>query len=143
MIKGQENLIPLPMRTKEEQRRIRSLGGQSRSPKKLWVIRLNALKKKGLKDEIVQHLTSLMTEQESLTSYFLEQLEASKNQIPRAKYFELLATFNRMQFGEKSSVQTKNTNLNVNMDLSVPDLVKSIKEKQRLQQEQNSTGNTP
>jgi len=104
--------------------------GQSRSPKKLWMLRLNAMKKKGLKNEIVQHLTALMTDQESLTSYFLEQLEASKNQIPRAKYFELLATFNRMQYGEKSSVQTKNTNLNVNMDLNVPELIKQIKEKE-------------
>ena len=123
-------------KTGEKQVLIARQGGLSRSPKKLWMLRLNGLKKKGLKNEIVQHLTALMTDQESLTSYFLEQLEASKNQIPRAKYFELLSTFNRMQYGEKSSVQTKNTNLNVNMDLDVPGIIKSIKEKEA----RNSTG---
>ena len=64
MPKGEENLIPLNKRTKEEVREIASKGGSVSSPKKKLAARLRRLREKGMTDEAAQRITEIFEDSE-------------------------------------------------------------------------------
>jgi len=114
-----KNLIPMNMRTKEEQREIARKGGQAKSPRKTFANRINALKKKGMTDEYAKRITEIFEHPEiSILDIFLF-LERAKQECKTAGQMAIVADkfiqLHKAHYGEK--IKSENTNININIDV--------------------------
>jgi len=83
------NLIPI--RTKSRARELGRKGGLSKSPKKAWANRLNAMKKKGLTNENYKRIVAWMEEPESSAMDIFLYLESVKKHCNNASQMNAVA----------------------------------------------------
>jgi len=132
---GVDNLIPIPNRTMEEQKRIHSMGGSVKSPAKKIAAKLRWLKQKGLKDATAKRLFELMTNPD-LTDLdiliFLESLKSTAtDDKSKIELVKLYLKWREIRHGSKLNIESSNTNLNLGLDLnSIVSIAEEVKQEE-------------
>lgn len=96
-------------------------GGQSRSPKKLFALRLNALKKTGKTNEQIQLFVERLQDPNENVFHIQKLLDDFIEKNPKDMYviqaIQTLIMLHKANFGER--LRTENINLNINVDYDI------------------------
>jgi hypothetical protein len=128
---NEQNLIPIPAMTVEQQREFHIKGGKTTSPLRKLAAKLRELKKKGLTNENAQRLYELMTDSDMTDLDILVLLETMRSQakslIEKERAARLYIEWRKLRHGDKIQIETTNKNLNLDVAFSLtPDEIARI-----------------
>jgi len=124
-----QNLIPKPinLRTKEEQKAIRSKGGRSKSPKKSQSAKLREITKKTANKENITQMEKLLIDPNYSCLEQLKWVHKWKTKVSTVQEAALIGRLendiHKTRFGEKRIVQSTNLNVQVSIE---PDQAEKI-----------------
>ena len=117
---GYKNLIPLNKKSKEEQRRIQSKGGSTPTPKKAEAAKMRFIKERLMKNNLtaadVAWVMEKVENRKSMGYELAAWAEKQKKEMPPEQAFkvgELMTQVAKFIHGDKSSVDVRSVNINV------------------------------
>ena len=123
---SEKDLIPFSQRTEEEQKKIRSMGGSVRSPRKSMAAKLRWMREKGFKTSDDVWFYNMMKDHEFSEGEILRALQVLADDPEQSGFYnKLLMDWHKIRHGSKEKNQT-NVLVQNQLNLSVEDKFKSL-----------------
>lgn len=113
---AQEDLIPLNRRTKEQQKKIQSMGGKANkgNPNSILAAKLREMKKRAkLTDTDMQWFIETIENPKNNVIDMLKRLEEMQHLMEPKEYLALRNQLHKTHFGEKHKIESVNVNIDM------------------------------